>query len=209
MSSTNLNPFIQLQRELGLKPDGIFGKNSLLALTKHFNLKKESAAHFFAQLSHETNNFRFFEENLNYSKEGLLRVFRKYFDNESASQYARKPQMIANRVYANRMGNGDEGSGDGWLYRGRGAIQLTGRTNYVLFGQWLDDMNVVTRPDLVKDEYSFDCAIFFFDVNNLWRVINGRVDDTTITALTRRINGGTNGLAHRRKLTYEYYRLLS
>jgi putative chitinase len=204
-----MSGLVDLQRELGLKPDGIFGRNTLRAATKYFNLSNESSAHFFGQLSHETNNFKFFVENLNYSKDGLLRVFKKYFTPEQAEAYQRKPEMIANRVYANRIGNGDERSGDGWRFRGRGAIQLTGRANYLEFSKWVGDSEIISNPNLVATTYAFDSAIFFFDQRKIWSVINGRVDDATILRVTKIINGGTNGLAHRKELTYQYYRWLS
>ena len=142
-----------LQAKVGVKADGEFGKNTLKACMKHYGLTPESASHFFAQCAHESGNFIIFRENLNYSADGLLRIFPKYFDAIKARQYARQPERIANRVYANRMGNGDEASGDGWRYRGRGAIQLTGKNNYRDFADWVGK---TIDPEDVAEQYAFD-----------------------------------------------------
>ena len=154
-------------------------------------------AHFFAQVLHESGCMRFDMENLNYSSDALQRVFGKYFRTKAdADSCARQPEKIANRVYANRMGNGDETSGDGWRYRGRGLIQLTGRANYRAFAEWIGDPRVMDDPDLVSSEYAVHSAVFFWDRNNL----NALADNDDVVTLTMRINGGTNGLAHRREL---------
>jgi len=158
---------------------------------------KARLAHFFAQVLHESGCMRYDMENLNYSADALRRVFGKYFRTQAeADAYARRPEKIANRVYADRMGNGDEASGDGWKYRGRGLIQLTGRTNYGAFAEWVGDPRVVDDPDLVSSEYAVQSAVFFWDRNKL----NALADRDDIAELTRRINGGENGLAHRREL---------
>jgi putative chitinase len=158
---------------------------------------KTRIAHFFAQILHESGSMRFDMENLNYSSDALRRVFGKYFKTkEDADACARKPEKIANRVYANRMGNGDEASGDGWRYRGRGLIQLTGRNNYAAFAEWVGDSRIMDDPDLVSTEYAVHSAVFFWDRNNL----NELADGDDVVAVTRRVNGGTNGLAHRREL---------
>lgn len=154
-------------------------------------------AHFFAQILHESGCLRYDMENLNYSADALRRVFPKYFrTKEQADAYARNPERIANRVYANRMGNGDEASGDGWRYRGRGLIQLTGRDNYRAFAEWVGDLRIMDEPDLVSSEYAVQSAVFFWDRNGLNRL----ADRDDVVALTRRVNGGVNGLAHRREL---------
>ena len=154
-------------------------------------------AHFFAQVLHESGCMRFDMENLNYSSDALRRVFGKYFaTKEEADAYARQPEKIANRVYANRMGNRAETSGDGWRYRGRGLIQLTGRTNYKAFAEWVGDARIMDEPDLVSSEYAVHSAVFFWEKNNL----NRFADNDDVVGLTRKINGGENGLAHRREL---------
>ena len=151
-------------------------------------------AMFLSQLAHESGNFRFVKENFNYSINGLRAVFHKYFpDDNIASKYARQPEKIANRVYANRMGNGDEASGDGWKYRGRGLIQLTGKTNYAVFSLNADN-NALLEPDLVSEpELAVTSAGWFWDTNGL----NKLSDTGDVRAVTQRINGGFNGLVDR------------
>jgi len=151
-------------------------------------------AMFLSQLAHESGSFRAVEENLNYSVEALRRVFRKYFpDDEIAAQYARQPEKIANRVYANRMGNGDEASGDGWKYRGRGLIQLTGKDNYTAFSLQANNEAII-KPELVaQPELAAESAGWFWLINGL----NKLADTGDVKAVTRRINGGFNGLADR------------
>lgn len=146
-------------------------------------------AYFLAQLSHESNDFRRLSENLNYSSYGLLKTFPKYFNSLEAKQYERQPQKIANRVYANRYGNGDERSGDGWKYRGRGLLQLTFKANYKKYGY-------ESNPDELLTPYgAVESACKFWKVNNL----NRFADAGDIAGLTKVINGGTNGLGDRKK----------
>ena len=151
-------------------------------------------AMFLAQLAHESGNFRHVVENLNYSADALERVFKKYFPTrELAEEYARKPEKIANRVYANRMGNGDEESGDGWKYRGRGLIQLTGLNNYANYAMHANT-EALTKPEIVQEpEFAVDSAGWFWAVNRL----NPMADTGDVRSVTRRINGGFNGLADR------------
>ena len=154
-------------------------------------------AHFFAQVLHESGCMRFDMENLNYSSDALLKLFGKHFKTrQEADAYARQPEKIANRVYANRMGNRAETSGDGWKYRGRGLIQLTGRINYKAFAEWVGDETVLDQPDRVSSEYAVQSAVFFWDKNGL----NRFADKDDVVGLTHKINGGENGLAHRREL---------
>lgn len=198
-----------LQEKVGVTADGLFGPGTLRASIAHYKMTPIRAAHFFAQCAHESGNFKAFSENLNYDAKGLRGVFRKYFPTDAlAAQYQRKPEMIANRVYASRMGNGDEKSGDGWKYRGRGAIQLTGKNNYQAFANYIKDPEVMTNPDIVATKYSFESAMFFFETNNLWAICDRGVDDATILALTKRINGGTHGLDDRKAKTKKYAAML-
>lgn len=194
----------KFQTRIGVSPDNSFGKNTLKTGVEYLKLTPEQGAHFFAQLSHESMHFTVVEENLNYSAKGLLNTFKKYFTSLTAQQYARKPQMIANKVYANRMDNGNEASGDGWKYRGRGFIQLTGKANYTAFSKYVGKSEIVANPDLVKEDYAMESALFFFKENNLWGICNV-VNDAQILKLTRRINGGEIGLAHRSELTKKFY----
>jgi len=199
----------KLQENIGVTPDGAFGPATLSVAAKHFRMTDEQAAHFFGQTAHETGGFKAFSENLNYSSKGLMTTFKKYFaDPAVASRYARNPENIANRVYASRMGNGDEASGDGWKYRGRGALQLTGKSNYEAFAKWLGKPELLDNPDAVATEYAFDSARFFFDRNKLWGICDKGVNDETILALTKRINGGTHGLEDRATRTKQYYNWL-
>lgn len=196
---------VKLQEQCKLLPDGIFGKKTFTAAMAHFNLSPIRAVHFFAQTAHETGGFKFFSENLNYSADGLIKIFPKYFSaNALALAYARKPEQIANRVYGNRMGNGDEKSGDGYKYRGRGAIQLTGKANYIKFAKHINNLDIIENPSSVAEEYSFESALYFFNNNNLWKIAERGYDEQTITDLTKRINGGYNGLSDRIKLTNKF-----
>jgi len=195
-----------LQEKIGVPADGAFGPGTLRAAMKFYNFSPNRAAHFFAQTAHESGNFKAFSENLNYGAKGLLGIFKKYFPTEAkAAEYERKPEKIANLVYANRMGNGDEASGDGYKFRGRGALQLTGKDNYKAFSDYMKQPEIMTNPDLVATKYSFESAIFFFDKNKLWSICDKGINDAAITELTKRINGGTHGLEDRREKTYKYY----
>lgn len=194
-----------LQQKIGATPDGEFGPGTMKASMQYYKMTPARAAHFFGQTAHETGGFTIFVENLNYSSKGLKETFGKYFPGNLNEMYARNPEKIANHVYANRMGNGDEKSGDGFKFRGRGALQTTGHDNYVAFAQSLNKPEIIQHPDLVATEYSFESAIFFFDKNKLWSICDQGVNDASILALTKRINGGTNGLADRSDKTKKYY----
>ena len=194
-----------LQTKVGVTADGAFGPGTMKAAMAFFKLTPIRAAHFFAQTSHETGGYALFSENLNYSAKGLQNTFGKYFPGNLEESYARNPEKIANHVYANRMGNGNEASGDGWKYRGRGALQLTGKSNYEAFSNYLKKPEILTNPDLVATTYAFESAMYFFDKNKLWSICDKGINDTAITELTHRINGGENGLDDRKAKTYKYY----
>jgi putative chitinase len=156
----------------------------------------QRVAAFLAQCAHESGGFVFLKENLNYKAPSLRKVFPKYFqDDATAAAYANKPEKIANRVYANRMGNGDESSGDGWRYCGRGLIQLTGKDNYTFFAASLDIPVEEAAEYLQTFEGAVQSACFFWEQNNL----NQWADKGDILTLTKRINGGTIGLEDRIK----------
>ena len=194
-----------LQTKIGITADGAFGPGTLKAAMAFYKLTPLRAAHFFAQTAHETGEYKLFSENLSYSTDGLKKIFGKYFPGILAEGYSRNPEKIANRVYGNRMGNGDEASGEGWKFRGRGALQLTGKENYTAFSKYLSKPEILVNPDLVANEYAFESAMFFFDKNKLWTICDKGIDVASITALTKRINGGTLGLDHRKALTLKYY----
>jgi putative chitinase len=194
-----------LQTKIGITADGAWGPGTFKAAMAFYKLSPVRAAHFFAQTAHETGGFKAFSENLNYNAKGLMGIFKKYFpDAATAAKYERKPEAIANRVYASRMGNGPESSGDGWRYRGRGALQLTGRDNYKAFADYCKRPDVMSNPDLVATELAFESAMFFFERNKLWAICDQGVTDAAILSLTKKINGGTHGLADRSDKTKKY-----
>lgn len=168
------------------------------SMVEKFNITNPlRLSHFLAQAAHESGNFKFLKENLNYSADSLLKVFPKYFkDKATADKYARNPEKIASRVYASRMGNGDEASGEGFKFRGRGYIQLTGKDNYKAFSNFIGE-DCVANPDLVSDKYPLISAAWFFDKNNLWTICDKGASDEVVTSVTKRVNGGTHGLADR------------
>jgi len=196
---------INLQKKIGVTADGAFGPGTFKRGAAYYKLSSNRAAHFFAQTAHESGNFKTFSENLNYSAKGLRGTFGKYFKTDlEARLYERQPQKIANRVYANRMGNGPEGSGDGWKYRGRGALQLTGKDNYAAFAAYIGRPDVMDNPDLVANELCFESALWFFDRNKLWSICDKGVNEAAIVALTKRVNGGLHGIDDRRAKTKKY-----
>jgi putative chitinase len=149
------------------------------------------------------------KENLNYRLKGLRGIFGKYFPtDEKALLYERKPEKIANLVYGGRMGNGPETSGEGYKFRGRGYIQLTGKSNYAEFDKVVTE-NILEQPDLVATKYPLLSAAWFFHKNGLHKIADGGATDTVVTSVTKRVNGGTIGLAHRIKEFKKFYQLLS
>ena len=166
-------------------------------------------AHFLAQCGHESGGFKLVQENLNYGAKGLMGIFKKYFPDEAtALAYERKPEKIANVVYASRMGNGDKTSGDGYKFRGRGFIQLTGKDNYVAFGKSISE-DLSATPDLVATKYALLSAAWFFNKNGLHKLADGGATDAVVTSITKRVNGGTIGLPDRIKHFKEYHALLA
>ena len=165
-------------------------------------------AHFLAQCGHESGGFKATSENLNYGAKGLLGIFKKYFPTEAkAKEYERKPEKIANLVYGGRMGNGPEASGEGWKFRGRGYIQLTGKQNYTSFDAVVPE-DILANPDLVASKYPLLSAAWFFHKNGLHKIADGGATDAVVTSVTKRVNGGTIGLADRIKHFNEYNNLL-
>ena len=164
--------------------------------------------HFLAQCGHESGGWKATSENLNYSSKGLMGIFKKYFPTLAlAEQYARKPIAIASRVYGGRMGNGAEATQDGYKFRGRGYIQLTGKDNYSAFDKFVPE-DILANPDLVATKYPLMSAAWFFNKNGLWLICDKGADQGTVTAVTKRVNGGTIGLPDRIKHFVEYYNLL-
>lgn len=173
-------------------------------------------SHFLAQCGHESGGFKAVNENMNYSAEGLLKIFGKYFrkadgktpDPALAAQYARQAAKIGSRVYANRMGNGNEASGEGYKFHGRGYIQLTGKDNYKAFSDFIGE-DCVANPDLVATKYPLTSAAFFFHKNKLWDICDKGHGHDVVAAVTKRVNGGDIGLADRQKHFNEYNNLLA
>jgi len=165
-------------------------------------------AHFLAQCGHESGGFKVVNENLNYGAAGLQSIFKKYFTPESAKEYERKPEKIANIVYANRMGNSNQASGEGYKFRGRGFIQLTGKDNYTSFDKVVED-DIIANPDLVATKYPLLSAAWFFHKNGLHKIADEGATDEVVTKVTKRVNGGTIGLPDRIKHFNEYNNLLN
>ena len=184
--------------------------NELPLVMEKFSISNPTRlAHFLSQVAHESGNFKFVNENLNYSSKGLMAIFKKYFPTEAlAMTYQRKADKIANKVYASRMGNGDEASGDGYKFRGRGYIQLTGKDNYKAFSDFIGE-DCVANPDLVATKYPLTSAAFFFHKNKLWDICDKGHSHDIVTAVTKRVNGGTIGLDDRIKHFEEYNNLLA
>lgn len=165
-------------------------------------------SHFLAQCGHESAGFKAVSENLNYSADGLMKIFPRYFPNKPlAEQYARQPEKIASKVYGARMGNGAEDTKEGFKFRGRGYIQLTGKDNYTAFDKFVDD-DILGNPDLVSTKYPLMSAGWFFYKNCLKKCDLG-ADDAAVIAVTKCVNGGTIGLEDRKKHFKEYYSLLA
>ena len=165
-------------------------------------------AHFLSQCGHESGGFKVTQENLNYSAKGLRGIFAKYFPTDQlAEQYQRKPEAIASRVYGGRMGNGLESTKEGFKFRGRGYIQLTGKDNYTAFGRAINE-DMTANPDKVATHYALLSAAWFFSKNGLHRMADEGASDLVVTKITKRVNGGTIGLPDRIKHFKEYYKLL-
>jgi len=189
----------------GLVADGEFGPNTARGIAKHFDLNPNRAAHLLGQTVHESGSFKYTEENLNYSTDAILRVFGKYFKTEEeAEKVARNPKALADIVYGNRGGN----NGQGYAWRGRGFLQLTHRDNYRAFSSDMRIPDVMDNPDLVSTDYAMDSAIWYFKRNNLWKICDEGVTDAVIKKITKRVNGGFNGLDHRVKETKKIYEWL-
>lgn len=198
---------MDIQKLTGVVPDEVF--QELPTVMSKFSLNTTlRLSHFLSQCSHESNGFKFTSENLNYSADGLLKIFPKYFNAVTAPQYAHQPEKIANYVYANRLGNGPVESGDGFAFRGRGYIQLTGKNNYRDFGTSVN-IDVTTTPDLVATKYPLLSAGWFFYKNGIYLIADQGNSVDVITAVTKRINGGTIGLDDRIAKFKQFYGLLS
>ena len=197
---------LNLEKLKGHIPDAVIAQ--IPETAKKFNITNNlRLAHFLSQCGHESGNFKAVSENLNYSADGLKKIFGKYFPGNLNESYARQPEKIAARVYASRMGNGDEASGEGFKFRGRGYLQTTGKSNYIQLGKFLGE-DLVSNPDLVATKYPLASAAFFFESNKLWSICDKGADDATVTAVTKRVNGGVIGLNHRLQEFKKFFNLL-
>jgi putative chitinase len=195
-----------LQKKCGVTPDGAFGPNTARAIAAHYKLNAKRGAHLLGQAAHESGNFMVSEENLNYRASTMCRVWPSRFKSEvDAEPYARNPEKLANKVYADRMGNGSEASGDGYKNRGRGFIQLTGATNIKQFAEHIGRDSLVDDPSPIADELAMDSAIFFFEKNGLFGLADKGVNDSIIKSITKRVNGGYHGLDDRIEKTKKIY----
>ncbi len=211
-----MNYIQEYQTFKGLVPDGILGSKTLRKLEEDLDIKDVfSFSHFLGQTHHESNGFSVGRENLNYSSEGLIKYFHKYFKDNEYFKYSRNPILIGNRVYANRMGNGPEDSGDGYRYRGVGPIQLTGKNNIQDYFKSVN-IDISTSPDIIlKPEHYFRSAKYFFDKNSIWQYTKDLSEDSLIK-VSKFINlGNPNskytpiGLEDREELTLKYYKILA
>ena len=191
----------------GQIPDNVY--NEIPSVINKFQINTSiRLTHFLSQCAHESGGFKLIMENLNYSTKGLLTIFPKYFKDASlAETYNRKPEKIASRVYGNRMGNGDESTGDGWRYRGRGYIQLTGKGNYIEFDSFVED-DIIKNPDLVATKYPLLSAAWFFNKNGINIVSDRGAEVEVVKSVTKKVNGGFNGLQDRQKYFDKYYTIL-
>ena len=197
-----------LQGKCGITTDGSFGPNTARAITAHYKLTPERAAHLLGQASHESGGFKLTKENLNYSADVMCRVWPSRFKNvEEAAPFARNPKALAENVYFGRMGNVSKEMAS--LYIGRGFLQLTGYDNHKEFSHDMRRPDVLTNPSLLEDELAFETALWFFEKNNLFKIADEGVNESTIKSITKRVNGGYHGLDHRAEETNKIYGWLS
>lgn len=200
----------KLQERCGCTPDGAFGPNTARAIAKHYELSPNRAAHLLGQAAHESGGFTITKENLYYSTpERIQAVWPSRFKTVAdAEPYAKNPQGLANKVYNGRMGNAED-SNDGWIFSGKGFIQLTGRENFRSFASDMRLPEVMDDPSRVETEYAFESAYWFFDKNGLFRMADNGVGTDNIKAITKRVNGGYHGLDDRIAQTQKIYNWLS
>ena len=194
----------KLQERIGASTDGSFGPNTARAITKHFGLSAERSAHLLGQASHESGGFTRVCESLYYSSPDRIRkVWPTRFKTVSdAEPYARNPKALADKVYSNRMGNGEN---EGSVFIGRGFLQLTGKDNYRSFAADMRLPEVMTDPSLIETDYAFETAYWFFEKNRLFKIADEGVDTDTIEKITKRVNGGYHGLQDRMDQTNKIF----
>ena len=196
---------MDIEKLRGIVPDSVL--NQIPDTISKFEINTPlRLAHFLAQCAHESSGFKVTTENLNYSADGLKKVFPKYFPQTLSESYARQPEKIASRVYGGRMGKADESTKEGYKFRGRGYIQLTGKDNYIAFGKIIKE-DLTLKPDLVATTYPLLSAAWFFSKNCLKKCDAGDTD-AVVTSVTKCVNGGTLGLDERIKYFKKYYGVL-
>ena len=207
-TATTTNTALDLSKLTSHVPDVVISQ--IPGCAKDFQINTPlRLAHFLAQCDHESGGFKVTQENLNYSVAGLKKTFSKYFPGNLADSYVGHPEKIASRVYARKeLGNGDEASKDGYKYRGRGYIQLTGKDNYSKFDKSVDD-DILNNPDLVSERYALLSAAWFWNSKSLNSLADKGSSDAVVTEITEKVNGGKNGLDERIKNFKKYYALLA
>ena len=197
----------KLEKLKGHIPDAVIAQ--IPETAAKFNITNPlRLAHFLSQCSHESGGFKVFQENLNYSADGLKKIFPKYFPGNLSESYAKNPEKIASKVYGGRMGNGLESTKEGYKFRGRGALQTTGKENYKKLGDFLG-VDLISNPDLVATKYQLASAAFFFESNKLWSICDKGADEATVKSVTKRVNGGLIGIDHRLSEFTKFNKLLS
>ena len=200
-----------LQAKVGVGADGAFGPNTAKAIARHYKLSPQRAAHLLGQSSHESGGFKLVSENLYYSTpERIMAVWPSRFPTvSSAKPYAKNPSGLANKVYSDRMGNGNEASSEGSFFSGRGFLQLTGKSNFREFAADMRLPEVMNDPSLVSTDYAFETAQWFFSKNGLFKIADTGVDEEIIRKITKRVNGGYHGIDDRIDQTTKIFTWLS
>jgi putative chitinase len=198
---------LNIEKLKGHIPDGVIAQIPDVQAKFEINTPLR-LAHFLAQCGHESGGFKAVSENLNYGAKGLSTIFKKYFTPESAKEFERKPEKIANVVYANRMGNGPQASGEGWKFRGRGYLQITGKSNYSALTKDTG-IDFLENPDLIATTYPLMTAGWFFKKNNLFILCDKGATREVVESVTKRVNGGLIGIEDRWKHFQEFNKLLA
>jgi putative chitinase len=207
--------FRNVQQRCGCNPDGQFGPNSAKGIMKHYEMSPERAAHFLGQVCIESMNFQAVEENLNYSVDALMKVFGRYFKTPAdAKPYSKNPRALANYVYMDKNRSeksklGNVNTDDGWIFRGRGFLQITGRANTRKFASDMRLPDVMDEPQLIASHYPMESALWYFNKRRgLWKICDEGVSKDTCKRVTKSVNGGYNHLDERTDQTFKIYEWL-
>ena len=201
-----MTPIAEFQQDHGLASDGVIGRITTAKMRQVWGLKRSELAHFLGQCHVESGGFLHREENLNYSASRLLEIFPRYFTSLMAQRYAYNPEMIANIAYSMRIGNGDICSGDGYRYRGRGCLQLTGKDNYRELGKVMGVDCLEAMPEIVAGNLYWKSGLKYFDSRDIWHLCQD-ISSKNIEKVTVKVNGGLTALSERTKWTNYYYSL--